>query len=90
MISMPMHTSTTTGVVQDIFLSLEQLIRADNGRPRSTVYRKQRTNKQIRMMTLYLIGPNIAAGNSTQSAPEFGGHGSEQDVGKRLPVLGVG
>ena len=42
------------------------------------------------MMTLYLIGPNIAAGNSTQSAPEFGGHGSEQDVGKRLPVLGVG
>jgi hypothetical protein len=52
---MPMHTSTITGVVQDMFRSLDRFNWVDNGPPCNSISRKQRTDKKVRMMTLYLI-----------------------------------
>jgi hypothetical protein len=73
---MPMHTSTTTGVVQDIFRSLGHV---DWGRttdrPLANLYLKRGTDKRIRMMTLYLICSTSAAARSTWPSPKGGAAG---------------
>ena len=77
MTSMPMHTSTITGVVQDIFRSLDDVVQAADRPPiRRHIQRRPLTDKWIRMMTLYLIGWKSAAvrGSSASWAAEQSGH----------------
>lgn len=73
MTSMPTHTSTITGVVQDIFLSLDDVVKAANRPPiRRHIQRRPLADKRIRMMTLYLIGWKCAGPPSDAAARKLG------------------